>query len=404
MPFKLHSDSGDGGGGAASDAHDFIDNKLITFITSSTLFPTAADRWTLEREDVVVTDAESEFFLSPPTNAPDAPIVTFHTVAAGDAAIPDTNGQSPENFGAIYMFAGTSYGVSDESYAQPGNTLQHPDSVSSNPGWRDTTHDRHECSWANSLSGTSWTSHWLFAPSDGKYCYGVFQTAARRYRHVMFGQFEKFASAMNGGAFFGIEYWGQATADIDLPYDTTNPFGSPIIPYNSSLGGSSQAAYFRAEGLRGSGTAPNAIWHQNGGGFGGNAFPRVNAARPTTGTWDTANNAAIDAGRGCCTALTQGPGTGFMFAMQPSTLSGLKPLMPLTLWGLGRADGTDKWMPIGQMPDIYAFNMKGFSPGEEITFGGDTYVLFPIVNNDTVNTNADEEYSGHSGFAIRKRV
>lgn len=389
MPFVKHSDAADGGNGAATDCHDFIDNKLITFITSSTHFPAAADRWTLEREDVVVVDAESEFFLSPPSNAADAPVVAFHTRDS-----------------AGYIFGGTSYVAGTEAYALPGNTRQHPQDGASTPDWANVTNDRHLCSWTNIWPTSGLTAHWLYAPANGAYCYAVIQLAARRFRHIMFGQFDKFASAMSGGEFFGAQYWGQAISEIDTPYDNDRQHSSPIVAAASSLGSGRQAAAFRALGLRtGAAVGDTAEWHFGSEGFsGGN--PQDNISRPTgagSPPWDTQNNSAIDVGRAWCDSCGPGgPGTSVLFEIQQSIIANVKPLLPLSIWALGFSEGQNRYMPVGQLPDIFRVNMSGFTEGQDVVVGSDTYSVFPIVNSDQVNTVSNDEYSAFEGFAIRQ--
>lgn len=384
MPFVRHSDAADGGNGAATNAHDFITNNLIPFITSSTHFPSASDRWTLERTDVVDTN-EEELFISPPSNAPDAPVISFHTRD-------DT----------IYMFAGTSYVAGVESYALPGNTRQFPGIISTiNPEWDPTLNDdRKSCTWTNIWPTSGLTAHWLYAPSNGAYCYAIIQIAARRYRHIIFGQYDKYSSLMTGGEFFGALFWNQNVAQIDNPYTGDRRHSSALVTSNASSLSGKQSGAFRAVGLRsGAGTGPSAEWHMNG--PGGSGVPVSNTVRPSSGTWDTTNNTAIDLGQGNCNVLGEGgPGSSFLYQIQQSILSNLKPLLPITIWCLGFSDSQDRFMPVGQMPDMFRINLSGFSEGQDLVIGSDTYSLFPVINSDQINTLSDEEYSGFDGIAI----
>lgn len=386
MPFVIHSDAADGGNGAATDCHDFIDNKLIPFATSSTHFPDPDDRWTLEREDVVVVDEESEFFLTPPVNAPDAPVIAFHT-----------------RDDAVYIFGGTGYSGSVESYALPGNTRQYPDEIGSSPDWDpDSDSDRKRCSWSNAWPTAGLSGHWLFAPDDGSYIYAVIEIGTRRFRHIMFGQYDKFQAAMDGGEFFGAEFWNQAIADIDEPYGANKPHSSAIIGSGSSLGDGRQCGVFRALDLRtGAPIAPAAEWHFNNG---NDFWPDDGIVRPSGAGWDTANNTAADIGQSACNTLGRGsPGASYLFQVQQSVLANVKALLPLTIWCVGFADSQDRWMPVGKMPDVFRLNMNGFTDGQDFIIGSDTYSLFPCVNSDQVNTLANEEYSGFDGFAILQR-
>lgn len=392
MPFVKHSDAVDGGNGAASNAHTFIDDKLIPFITSSTHFPVAADRWVDERTDVVTTN-EEERFISPPSNAPNAPAVAWHTRAD-----------------ASYMFAGSSHVGGVQAYALPGNTRQFPgDGSPTNPEWDPSLNsDRKNCSWSNVWPTTGLTAHWLFAPSNGKYCYAVIQLSTRRFRHIMFGEFDKFSTLMTGGEFFGAMQWNQSVGEIDDPFNVSRPHSGAIIAQSTTLGKGIQTGAFRALGLRtGAGVGDTAEWHFNGrGGSAGvptSHNPRDSILRPTGGTWDSANNSTIDIGRSWVDALGHGdPGGGYLFQIQQSLIANGKPLLPLTIWCLGFAEGQDRYMPVGQMPDIFRIHMSGFTPGQDLVVGSDTYSLFPIVNSDQINTVSDDEYSAFDGIAIRQ--
>lgn len=59
---------------------------------------------------------------------------------------------------------------------------------------------------------------------------------------------------------------------------------------------------------------------------------------------------------------------------------------------------------VAQVPDIFRVNMRDYAPEQEIVVGGETYVVFPFINNDSVNTLAGEGYSGFEGLAYRKET
>jgi len=386
MPFVKHSDVADGGNGAATNCHDFIVNKMIPFITSSNHFPVAADRWTLERTDAVATN-EVEIFISPPSNSPNSPVVSFHTR--------DSCG---------YMFAGTSpYVAGTESYAMVGNNRSHPEEQSGIPGWADVVNDRHHCSWTNLWPTTGLLAHWLFAPDDGHYCLAIIQMSTRRFRHIFFGEYTKFQAAMGGGEFFGALYW--SASHSDEPYRNNRQHGGPLTACGSSLGNGLQTGAFRAEGLRtGATIAPDAEWYNNCGIFN----PQDGITRPTSQNsppWDLQNNAAEDVGRGWINAQSRsGPGNSLLFQIQQSLISNIKPLLPITVWASGFAEGQDRWMPAGQIDDVFRIHLLGFTPAQDLVVGSDTYSLFPFINSDQVNTLSGDEYSGFEGLAIRQRL
>jgi len=384
MPFVRHTDVADGGNGAATNAHDFIVSKLVPFITSATHFPVLGDRWILERTDAVATN-EVEIFISPPTNVTDAPAIAWHTRDS-----------------ASYMFAGTSYVAGTEAYALPGNTRQHPQDSGGSPDWANVTNDRHLCSWTNIWPTTGLLAHWLFAPPDGSYCIAIIQLETRRFRNITFGVYDKFSAAMAGGAFFGAQHWNQGGAEIDDPFNASRIHSGVYVAARTSLGSSRQCAAFRAEGLRTGGSQPNAEWFLNDG-----FFNPQTISRPTgvgSPPWDTQNNAALDVGKGWMNALgTTGPGSSFLYHVQQSLISNIKPLLPITVWAQGFAEGQNRFMPVGQLPDVFRVHGQGFTPAQDLVVGSDTYSLFPIINSDQVNTLSNEEYSAFDTLAIRQR-
>jgi hypothetical protein len=77
--------------------------------------------------------------------------------------------------------------------------------------------------------------------------------------------------------------------------------------------------------------------------------------------------------------------------------------LPQIIFGQNLFDGIYRYTPIGEFPDVFRVNMKGFTPAQAITLGSDTYRVFPVVNSDTVNTVLGDEYSGYEGYAYRVR-
>lgn len=56
---------------------------------------------------------------------------------------------------------------------------------------------------------------------------------------------------------------------------------------------------------------------------------------------------------------------------------------------------------VATVPDMFRINMRDYSPEETITVQGNDYKVFPLANNDSANTVADEPYSGYEGIAYR---
>ena len=56
---------------------------------------------------------------------------------------------------------------------------------------------------------------------------------------------------------------------------------------------------------------------------------------------------------------------------------------------------------VAQVPDIFRINMRDYAPEETITVQGVDYKVFPMCNDDAVNTVDGEPYSGYEGLAYR---
>lgn len=388
MPFVRDTDSADGGNGVASSAHDFVKNKLVPFITSTNLFA-AGDQWTLERTDVVAVD-EEEIFISPGASAGDAPAMAFHTRAD-----------------ALYMFAGTSYVAGTESYALPGNNRQFPGDSTSEaaPSWDPAVDSGKACAWSNIWPTSAFLAHFLFAPPDARYCYAAVQLESRRWRHLAFGQMDKhgalsasdpggpFDPFAGGGQFLGGHFWEQAASAIDDPYDQDH--ATPFNVTDAFAALDRQCATFRVPGLR----SDAVDWY-----FCNTRISTTRSIqRPTGASWDTQNNALINVINGLVTGFSTGPGSDVLFRLHESLISSSRTLSPISFFARGESGGTARWMRAGQMPDVFRVNMIGFSPGQEITVGADTFRVFPVVNSDAINTLEAEEYSGYEGVAIRVR-
>lgn len=84
---------------------------------------------------------------------------------------------------------------------------------------------------------------------------------------------------------------------------------------------------------------------------------------------------------------------GFVAA---GTTSGLVPMYPLAIFYL-RASSAEVYL-LGFVPDVRGVNISNFSPGQEITVGSDTWVVFPDSQKATSGGNA----SFNRGIAYKK--
>lgn len=387
MPFVTHADAGvDGGGGVASTFDDFVRNKLVPFITSSTHFPSAGDRWTKSKADVNIGTNEWEIFLTPPsglTAGVDKPaFMAFHTRAQG-----------------VFMFPSLAFDAATPAYDQPQSHGYCPANSGNNPVWTETaaspTTNAHNAPWVHNAGAGPYLGHYLFAPSNGRYCYGVVQTATRKWRHMWFGSFDKYGS-FTGGEFVSGFQWDSSTASTaSSPYSQShNP---PTAVANST------APYGRFFQYRALISAMTwwATTNQATVPPGGVTFIRPAVSSPWSNVNNTSGTKTI--GTACMLGMGNTLGTT-LFRLNASLIAGAKQLLPHILFCWNLFDGNYRRTPIGEIPDVFRINMKGLTPGQAITLGSDTYRVFPVTNSDTVNTVLGEEYSGYEGYAYRVRT
>jgi hypothetical protein len=60
----------------------------------------------------------------------------------------------------------------------------------------------------------------------------------------------------------------------------------------------------------------------------------------------------------------------------------------------------EKWVILGEIPDMAIVNMKNLNPGDEIIIGSDTWVVFPWVRKQFLQANTEESWN--AGVAYKK--
>jgi hypothetical protein len=101
------------------------------------------------------------------------------------------------------------------------------------------------------------------------------------------------------------------------------------------------------------------------------------------------------------TGWRDGAYSQFMSA-QSSALNGFKPLLPIALYGENVQPAPDAHFLMGYIPDIRTVNMYGLQPGEELSVGSDTWVVFPVSRKGNNGTTFNQEQSWNFGFAYKK--
>lgn len=259
-------------------------------------------------------------------------------------------------------------------YQSLGYTSGAPHLIASDSGNGDSTVPIDSGRRVNFTAAGPFTKYYFFASDAAPYyCYVVVEVASGRFRHFGFGNLDKLGT-WTGGEFVYGHVWNLGTTQIDNPVTTGHTmFLDGVCTTAANL------ATVHIEGLTGMGV--NDKWGVVG----------IAAA----GT-DRAGNARW--------ALAGGGRAGFwgyaLGWLTSSRLNAYKPLIPMPLIWRNTATAPDTWKLLGHQPDISIVNMKHFSPGDEITVGADTWVVFPWVRKQYLL--ADTEESWNAGVAYKK--
>lgn len=94
-----------------------------------------------------------------------------------------------------------------------------------------------------------------------------------------------------------------------------------------------------------------------------------------------------------------GPGVAAWGQFAGTLAAGLLPGYPLNIWYLNRVNG-HTYGPLGAMKDVRGVSIKNFVAGQEVTIGGDTWVVFPSFKKWISGSKSGT--SGHQGIMYKK--
>lgn len=273
---------------------------------------------------------------------------------SGDTADATTFNQTDAVFGGtivdtrIVMALGTSLTAGTTRY------WGHPGSLVTT--YNDT--DRIEC---NDLTG-AFTNVWLFAPADGNAIHVVVQVAAERYTHLTFGNLDvKGLNQPRCGYCAGVYYvYWPNTADYTSNTSYYPNYVQGGVHNFGILGADAMSMVMIPSGLLNT----SYTW--------GVTAPVVNRTgvmdlMPTVGDTQS-DHLSSNAGK---------PLEFFMAVDNQETTGGI-PLHALPfIFENGTSDtGIAAWL--GEIPDCRLVNMRGLNPGQEISYAGDIWTVFPF--------------------------
>lgn len=226
----------------------------------------------------------------------------------------------------------------------------------------------------NNNSGPFTAYHFFAGEGSEPYIYVVVEMASGLYRHFGFGNLVK-RNDFTGGEFVYGHHWYNNVAYRD----------NPTANFHTFLMDGVDAVY------------PNEAASVHLEGFPGQAVG---------GKWGVCTSAAPGNDRAGVARLklfgtARSGGYGYhLLWMRASQLGSYKLLVPVTLLYRDDAPTPDVWRWLGEMPGMTLVNMHHFSPGDEITVGSDTYMIFPWIRKRYQDDGNEE--SRNAGVAYLK--
>lgn len=209
----------------------------------------------------------------------------------------------------------------------------------------------------------------LFSDDPSTYCHVVVEVTAGTYRHILFGNVEKYGT-WTGGGYYASHRWATGTTTIDVPSSTVHS-----VPFDCGTANGD----------------PGGQWtlHYEGSGF----------------VWCAPQEISFN---GVSRRLVRGSvrgGFGNLFrSIQESAFSGLVALNPVTLWPVTTTDTPVTTRCAGRVPDVAEINLRNFSPGESYFIGADEWIVFPAATKGLPAARLDVENSGYYGLAYLVRA
>lgn len=218
--------------------------------------------------------------------------------------------------------------------------------------------------------------YWFF--EDDNYIHVVAESSTNVFRHFGFGELAKLGTWTGGEYAYGLRVLtaNDAVATTDTVTAGLDGYSGFVVGGNRT-GVQPYVATVHCESLPGQAAASKwgLVWA---------------GSTPTTN--DRGGNARVFIHGGFRSGLIANSFARF----SASATNGLLPMYPIQLF---YRNSTNVY-PIGYQKDVRGVNIKNFSPADEITVGGDTWVLFPtLLKGSTAGTTGA---SRNQGIAYRK--
>lgn len=238
------------------------------------------------------------------------------------------------------------------------------------------------------LGAGPYSTVYLFTDTTpAEHVYAVVQTTGGIYYHIALGMLEKFGT-YTGGTFFDSLYWKRTTASQVFRWGSQH---SALFDYGLGVDGSTDP--LRCGNIRCDIPADGITnaWAQMGRSF----------TEPST---------AHRVRSGLYSGLTENT-NGASWLTTHAYTRNAAPFSAQVMLGTIRFDVyrdgvTPHWSPIGTVPNLRYLNMQRYSAGQEISVGGDTWKVFPMIRYGVGSDTgvADNPWSDYHGYAYKKVV
>ena len=212
-----------------------------------------------------------------------------------------------------------------------------------------------------------WTApyakYWLFGAAAGedKYCHFVVQKANGRFCHLSFGNVDRKGVPYTGGAYLDALYWGWNFQALTNTGSTPSGEGSDITASShGNLGDTGEAGGRSSYNV-----------------FVGDIDP-VNPVMSNQSSGPTARLATL--WNRTSMSLSGLPASlsrwlGWLFFVGPNPINGATPVFDTPLLKINSASNRSQYL--GDIPGRRVYSMIGRNEAEVITYGADTYMVFP---------------------------
>lgn len=220
------------------------------------------------------------------------------------------------------------------------------------------------------LGAGAFPAYYLFSDTAGSYVHCVVEHTAGIFKHLVFGELERFGSYAGGHYCDGVSF-----SDLSGAHQSANNTAHQYL-FGDGRVNAGASTNFGAVAL----AADGQHWRR--------------LANPD---FDSTLNAM-----GCCRAGLYGD---LVPAAQPNFYNLAMPLLPIYVL-TERVTGTvGDLAPLGLPRDLRFCWIEHYSPGQEITLGPDTWKLFPVARRTAVQSASDGlDNSWYYGYAYRKIV